>query len=222
MANFSRQIDILDPRMLVFPVVIIGLGHIGSNAAHELASLGFKRLILYDDDKVEEVNFPGQFYRDPADLGKFKGEALREILCSFHADLQITARKERFTGRRQLEGIVVSGVDSMEARKEIWQAIKFNMAVPLYIDGRTGGEVIECHTVRPCQIEDIEAYEKTLLHKGVPLPCGGKSVGYAGRILAGLMACQIKKWTKKEEYSPKIVFNIPEGIFTEVKRQGGE
>ena len=229
MANYARQVDILSPDMLVFPVTMIGLGHIGSNATHELASLGFAKFNLWDYDKVEDVNFPGQLYRDPADLGKFKVEASKEILRLFHPQCQVKTFKEKFSGQRTLGGIVVAGVDSMDAREIIWKGIKFNVDVPLYIDGRTGGEVIECHTVRPSQIEDVEEYEKTLQHKGVPLPCGGKSIGYAGRILAGLIASQCKKWLKEEEYPRKIIFNIQEGLLiqegsknTEGKEEGND
>lgn len=215
MANYSRQLDILNPDMIVFPVTIIGLGHIGSNVAHELAALGFEQITLYDDDKIEDVNFPGQLYRDPLDFGKFKVEAAKEILRLFHQQRQVKIFKEKFLGQRQLEGIVVSGVDSMESRKAIWEAVRSNIGVPLYIDGRTGGEIIECHTLRPCQIEDVEDYEKTLQHQGVPLPCGGQSIGYAGRIIAGLIASQLKKWLKKEEYFQKLIFNIGEGVFVQ-------
>lgn len=226
MTDYSRQIDIMNPDMIVFPITIIGLGHIGSNAANELASLGFKEFTLYDDDKVGEENFPGQHYRDPIDLGKLKVKATEEILHLFHGkEIKIKTCKEKFSRQKLSEGIIICGVDSMETRADIWRAIRMNLSVPLYIDARTGGEIVECHTVRPCQIEDIEYYEKTLEYKAAELPCGGRSIGYAGRIIAGLIASQCKRWIKNEEYYQKILFNITEGIFIQdnlKNEEGGE
>lgn len=211
MSDFSRQREILDPSLMIFPVTIIGLGHIGSNLARELASLGCPSLVLWDPDKVEEANRPAGFFQAKQE-GNYKVEALKENLGLFYPECKVETHKENFEGQKQLIGIVISGVDDMEARKKIWEKVRLNVSIPLYIDGRSGGEVIQCHTVRPFQIEDIEEYEKTLEHKGVPLPCGGRNIGYAARILAGIIASQMKKWIKQEEYSQKIIFNVGEGV----------
>jgi len=219
MTDYSRQVDIISPDMLIFPLKIIGVGHIGSNAAHEFASLGCPQMTLYDDEQVEGVNIPAGFFRedDAGKLGKegaFKVDAVREAVHLFLPDCQIQTFREKFTGQRQLEGIVVSGVDSMDARRTIWKWIRSNAVfVPLYIDGRTGGEIIQIHTVRPSYQEDIEWYEKKLEHEGAPLPCGARSIGYGARIAAGLIASQFKKWLKKEEYFTTITFNVGEAIW---------
>ena len=49
-------------------------------------------------------------------------------------------------------------VDEAETwgRKEIWHnAIRFNVSVPLYIDCRLGGEMVQVYTVRPSSLEDV-------------------------------------------------------------------
>ncbi|MFY9457351.1 MAG: ThiF family adenylyltransferase [Candidatus Spechtbacterales bacterium] len=219
MADYSRQVDIIPPDMLVFPLTIIGVGHIGSNAAHELASIGCPDLIFYDDERVEEANIPAGFFKD-SDAGKlgkdgtFKVEAVREAIRLFSPDCKIQTFNEEFSGQRLLEGVVVSGVDSMDARRAIWRCIRSNAVfIPLYIDGRTGGEIIQIYTVRPSCQEDIEWYEMSLEHEGAPLPCGAKSIGYAARIAAGLIASQFKKWLKQEEYFTTLTFNVGENIW---------
>lgn len=219
MTNYARQLDIVPLDMLVFPLTILGVGHIGSNAAHEFASLGCPEITLYDDERVEGVNIPAGFFQDK-DAGEgegggtFKVDAVQEAVHLFFPDCQIQTFQERFVGQRPLESVVVSGVDTMDARRTIWQWIHSNaVLVPLYIDGRTGGEIIEVHTVRPCYEEDIEWYEKTLEHEGAPLPCGARSVGYAARIAAGLIASQFKKWLKEEEYFSTLRFNVGGGIW---------
>lgn len=219
MTDYARQVDIISPDMLVFTVTIIGVGHIGSNAAREFASIGCPEITLYDDEQVEEVNIPAGFFKDsdaekPGKDGTFKVEAVREATLLFFPDCKIQTFQEKFSGQRSLEGIIVSGVDSMDARRAIWRWIRSNaVLVPLYIDGRTGGEIIQIHTVRPCYQEDIEWYEKSLEHEGAPLPCGAKSVGYTARIAASLIASQFKKWLKQEEYFTTITFNVAESIW---------
>jgi molybdopterin/thiamine biosynthesis adenylyltransferase len=219
MADYSRQVDIISPDMLVFPLTIIGAGHIGSNVAREFASLGCPQMSLYDDERVEEANIPAGFFRDsdagkPGEEGAFKVDAVRETVHLFLPDCEIHAFREKFTGQRPLEGIVVSGVDSMDSRRTIWQWIRSHaILVPLYIDGRTGGEIIQIHTVRPSYQDDIEWYEKTLEHEGAPLPCGARSIGYGARIAAGLIASQFKKWLKREEYFATLTFNVGECIW---------
>lgn len=219
MTDYARQLDIISPDMLVFPLTIIGVGHVGSNSAREFASIGCPDLTLYDDERVEELNIPAGFFKD-SDAGRSgkdgtpKVEAVREATLLFFPDCKIQTFQERFFGQRLLEGVIVSGVDSMPARREIWRWIRSNaVLVPLYIDGRTGGEIIQIHTVRPSYQEDVEWYERTLEHEGAPLPCGAKSVGYTARIAASLIASQFKKWLKQEEYFATLTFNVGESIW---------
>lgn len=205
--NFLRQLDILNPDMIVYPITIIGVGGIGSPAAWILAKMGCKDITLYDPDIVEEHNLPNQLYR-LGDVNKSKVEAVRENILQF-AKTEITAIPEPFEGQA-LEGIVISGVDSMQARQDIWRNIRYNLSVPLYLDGRMGGEIVQVFTMRPSQLEDIEVYEKSLFSdkEASNLPCSAQTIIYSVMVLGGLIASQIKKWIKKEEYSPKITFDL--------------
>lgn len=58
-------------------VGIAGLGGLGSNIAYHFARLGVGKLILADYDQVDAANLNRQQYL-LADVGRFKGEALRE------------------------------------------------------------------------------------------------------------------------------------------------
>jgi hypothetical protein len=63
----------------------------------------------------------------------------------------------------RLSGLVISGLDSMEARTEIWnESIKLNPRISLYIDARLSGQFIIAYSVNPAKMSDIESYEKTL------------------------------------------------------------
>lgn len=207
--NFQRQLDILDPDMIVYPVTVIGLGGIGRPVSETLAEMGCKNLTLYDPDSVEEHNRPNQAYQKE-DIGKLKVDATKEIINQFAEWCETLTVAERFEGQRPLEGIVISGVDSMKSRQVIWQAVRYNLNVPLYIDGRIGGEYMQIHAVRPCRLEDIESYEKTLYsdENASRAPCVRQNIIYVGKIIGGLIALQLKKWLKQEQYNRRIDFDL--------------
>jgi len=206
--SFLRQLDILNPAMIVYPITIIGVGGIGGPVAWILAKMGCREITLYDPDLVEEHNLPNQFFR-LGDKGRLKVEAVRENILQF-AETKITAIPEFFQGQMDLEGIVISGVDSMKSRQDIWAKVRYNLNVPLYLDGRMGGEIVQVFTVRPCQIEDIETYEKNLFsdEEASNLPCTAQSIIYSVMVLGGLIASQLKKWLKGESYRTKITFDL--------------
>ena len=206
--NFLRQLDILNPDMIVYPITIIGVGGIGSLTAWILAKMGCGEITLYDPDVVEEHNLPNQFYR-LGDVDKLKVIAVKENILEF-AETKLRIIPELFKDQESLKGIVISGVDSMKARQDIWKKIRYNLNIPLYLDARMGGETLQVFTVKPSQLEDIESYENNLFsdEESSDLPCSAQSIIYSVAVLGGLIASQVKKWIKKEEYSPRITFDL--------------
>jgi len=234
MSDFLRQLDILNPSEIICPVTIIGLGGIGSPTALELAKMGFRKMTLFDPDRVEAHNRPNQLFRkkdeaDPSDeegSGRLKVEAMKEIIGEFAEWCSVTAIAEQFEGQLPLEGIIISGLDHMEmptgenneerrfwGRKEVWQKIRNNINVPLYIDGRIGGEIVQVFTVRPNQWEDIETYEETLFSdtEAMELLCTAQGIIYTGFGIASFIAAQTKKWLKQESYPFSMTYNFRNG-----------
>jgi len=210
MSEFLRQLDILPPDAIVYPVTIIGLGGIGSHLPVELAKIGFRDFTLYDDDRVEPHNIPIQFFRKE-DIGKLKAEAAAQILKEFSPrECKVEIWRERFSGQRNLEGIVISGVDSMISRATIWKSVKSNFLVPLYIDGRTGGELFQIFSIRPWRFEERESYEKYLFpdSEGANLPCTGQGIYYLGLGIASFIASQVKKYIMEDKFSRYISYNF--------------
>src|SRR5205823_6205091 len=122
----SEQLD--------FPLTLIGAGGIGSPLALALAKMGCRQLALYDPDTVEAHNLPNQMYR-LSDVGRPKVTALAELLCQF-ASPQLEVRQEAVRDQT-LRGLVISAVDSMAARQQIWHGcVRYRAAVPLYVDAR--------------------------------------------------------------------------------------
>ncbi len=221
MADFVRQLDILPPRALIHPLTIIGLGGIGSPTAYTARKMGFGDITLWDHDIVEAHNLPSQHY-DREDLGKSKAAGMeRQLTASLDADCRITATARRFGGGDTLEGVVISGVDSMSARQEIWSAVMQSVAmVPLYIDGRIGvewdeerrrvnAELIEIFTVVPARLADCDLYEAQLFPDAdaAPFRCTAQAVAYLGPLVAGFISANLRKWFMGEPYPRHFIFD---------------
>lgn len=175
--DFWRQIDVLNPKDIRTPITVVGAGGIGSPTALALVKMGAGNVTVYDDDTIENHNLPNQMYRE-GDLGKHKVVALAEI-CRAFSGTAIKAVPERLNGQR-LSGVVISGVDSMESRSEIWERVKWNPRVETYIDARMGAEVCRIYTVNPCNTDDIEYYESTQYtdRNAHEAPCTARAIIY--------------------------------------------
>ena len=206
--DFWRQLDIVSESELQIPISVIGAGGIGSPVCLALAKMGCGHLTVYDDDKVEIHNLPNQFYR-LEDLGKPKVMALSEIVRSF-TGTEITPREERVESQR-LSGLVVSGVDSMASRQQIWEkAARYKPGVGLYIDARMGAEVCRIYTIRPVDPDDVRLYESTLYSdaEAEEEPCTARAIIYNVLSVAGLVANQVKKYVKGEPLAREIIMDL--------------
>ena len=205
--DFSRQTDLVDIEALETPVTLIGCGGIGSFTALALAKMGCVHLTAYDDDLVEGQNIPNQLFR-LGDVGQLKVERLADIVKSF-TGTGIDARPERVASQR-LQGIVVSGVDSMEARRRIWdRSIRFKAGVTAYIDARMGSEVSRIYTVRPADPDHVRFYERTLYSddEALQIPCTAQAIVYTSFGIASLVAGQVKRVAMGEACKREIIFD---------------
>jgi hypothetical protein len=205
--DLSRQQDLIDPDQLDVPITVVGCGGIGSFVVLTLAKMGCRALTVYDDDRVEPHNIPNQAYR-LADVGRLKVEALAELVWEVAgAPLQIRAERVR---SQRLQGVVLTAVDTMAARHEIWlQGIRHRAAVPLYVDARMGAEVARVLTVRPADPDDIRRYETSLYtdEEAVDVPCTAQAIVYTGFSVAGLVAGQIKKFLTGEPFKGELILD---------------
>lgn len=216
--DYLRQYDILNPNELIYPITIFGAGGIGSPTAFILKKMGALRVTVYDFDKVESHNIPNQAFYKEGDVGELKIDALSKNILEF-TGTSIKTVNEKITenslGIHNLEGIVIAALDTPEARRIVWNAVKINSKICLYIDGRIGGEVLQVFTIRPGQISDIEIYERNLKSKdeAAELPCSAQTIIYTPFITAGIIASKIKRWIKGEKYSRKLTFLLNSGTY---------
>lgn len=155
--------------------------------------MGFD-LILFDGDDVSPENIGSQNFGFP-EIGMKKVEALKERLEK-KFQIAVISYAENFEGQKELSGIVISGVDKLETRVKIWEEnIKFNPLVPLYIDGRVGGERFKVFSLSPCDPENIERYEThlDLRNPVTEITCTSKFAPQAGVAISWIVICLLQE-----------------------------
>lgn len=185
--DYTNQLGIFDPAAFGYPVHLVGMGGIGSTLFFPLLKLGVPEVHIWDTDIVVAHNIPSQLIYRPSDIGLKKVVAAKQFAERQEADCEVVAHDERVDENTELEGVVISGVDSMASRKAIWEAIQRNVAlVPLYMDGRIGGEALQLLTVLPSW-PDAYKYEAWLFSEDrvAPLPCTERAVIHPAIVLAG-------------------------------------
>ena len=165
--DLSRHETIFTPDMLSnTPVHIIGCGATGSSLAYSLCKLGVPHIYLYDADKVEAHNIANQMFCY-SDVGENKAEVLKKKLEGMlsYPEAKIEAIPEFVTAEsgHMLRGIIFNLVDSMSARKEIYEAyVKANFSCEQYIETRMGLKMVKVYSISGIDKKECDFYEKTL------------------------------------------------------------
>ena len=217
---FKRQLGFYNPdEQKTDTVSFIGLGGIGSFAAIGVAKLGVPHIHVMDDDIVELHNVPNQFHAvTDADNGMPKVSSIAETLRTYTGTdpYCYTGRitEQGYNGDSEWlpRGIVVSGVDSMASRMDIWNhgSIKFNPRVSHYVDARIAGQLIVIYTVNPNDLEDIGRYEATLHTdtEAVDAPCTERGVIDVGLTVGALITNLLRHLLTGGTYNPVISTSV--------------
>lgn len=201
--DFSDQTGFFDPNQNGYDVTVIGCGGIGASALPTLVTMGFQSFKIWDPDAVEPRNMASQLAFAPAHLYHPKVDVMKEFLEAYGATA-VETHQELFTAEMadQLSGIVIAAVDSMAARKMLFEAISLNPNVALFVDGRIGGEFWQLLTISPHDSAQLDWYEKWQLFDdtdAATLPCAERAVVYPAVALGATMACQLAKFVRGEE-----------------------
>jgi len=210
--SFLRQHDILPVEKLQeAKITLVGAGAVGSFTALILAKMGIGQLEVYDGDSVTPHNLPNQWYR-LSDIGTSKAEALEAILEAF-SDTTFIGHHAYFTAQ-PVEGIIVSAVDSMDARLSLWRHIKKCMRVSLYLDVRMGAEVGKVLAVRPQDPMSVADYETDLYpsSEAFQTSCTAKATVYCAAGLATFVAAKVGKVVLGRPYRNRIVVDFRQAI----------
>ena len=96
-------------KLLDAAVLVIGCGGLGAAALPFLAAAGVGRLMIADDDTIDDTNMQRQTAFCEADIGQSKAEVLQGRLNALNSRTQISALNERLSEARLLE--LVQSVD---------------------------------------------------------------------------------------------------------------
>ncbi len=222
--QFHRQLDIIHPDKLDFPITIIGAGASGSYTTLALAKMGCLDVDIYDNDTVEPHNISNQIF-GAEHLTRPKVVALA---CEVTRLTQTLPGQfnQRYTdqplGHDDPKRLVISSVDNMEARRTIWEQAKSqgSRARPItIIDPRQGGEYIVIYTAKSHgDLLGVQAYEETLHPAGesMQLPCTARAVIYNSMLTGALVAILVKKHALGQPLPRKIAVDCSTfGIMTE-------
>lgn len=222
--HLVRQLDLIPIATLGQQVTIIGCGAIGSFLGLQLAKMGLTQVRLYDHDVVSIENMSNQFYRFD-DIGTNKAEALQKLIYDF-TGVTTVVNPCKFEPWMALsnKGILVLAVDSMAARKEIYEGIiARGFAVKYIIDPRMSAEFYTQYTINPFDEKDQATYAKVLQpdSESVAERCTAKSTVYTASLAAGMVTKTIKNIMLKQAYPRVINWDISKSSNAMDMHQGG-
>jgi len=174
--RLSRQAELVaDPEGLT--MLIIGVGGIGSNAAHVAMSVGFEELTIMDPDVVMEENlYPGFFSH--GDQGRPKVEALYDRLYDvFGNTIDVEPIVGSFPDHDEFPtfDIVLICTDTLESRREAWRHGR-ELCRGVWIDARMGGTLSTVYAIDREDQDAMRDYDMELREgREGELPCGQKA-----------------------------------------------
>ncbi len=201
-----RQRDIVPPeRLAQCHATVVGVGAIGRQVAMQLTAMGVSWLQLVDPDTVEPVNLACQGYWR-GDIGRAKVEATGEVCHNINPLLELYTGAERFRSSMEVGNCLFLSVDSIDARRFVWEAIKDR--VNFLADGRMSAEVIR--VVSAPNAGGPDHYPTTLFSadEAQAGSCMAKSTIFTANIAAGLMLEQFSRWLRHLPVDPDIQLNL--------------
>lgn len=194
------------------PVILIGAGGISSHALSLLMRTGTRSLAVYDADVVAPVNLQAQNF-DASDVGQSKAEVLAKKAAMIHPGAKSQAFVRYFVPEDALDGLVVSGVDSMQSRSMIFESVcRHKNHIPLFLDGRlhrVNPDWAELYAIDPQNEWEVAAYRGWLFDdKEVPrTPRPDSLAVHAPYALVALMGSLLARWVKDRRHPWKVTFD---------------
>ena len=152
------------------PLNIIGVGATGSWIGLVAAKMGFHKFRIWDADIVEDHNLPNQIY-DLEHVGKSKVDSFESVLTRFNPGIEVEKHNYFFTQEHKhlLDGPLILTVDTMSARKEIYETFKLNWKVQKVFETRIGFDYGELNIIDNLNTTHLEEWRSTLVDdKDIP------------------------------------------------------
>ena len=212
MINGMRHSELYDPADYADKrVALIGVGTIGSHLALTLARMQIP-FTMYDPDTIEEHNLATQAYTR-RDIGRYKVEAIAKQCEDIGAEAGMCeAVPAEYGLEAENFNLVVSCVDSIEARREIARELveaDYTLgASRSVIDGRVGAEQVEVY-----RYYDAQDWLGALPAQADTDPCGARFTAYTANVCAGLMANNIKRELLGQPVMKRILYDAVSSTF---------
>ena len=195
-------------------ISIVGCGANGGFIGMCLAKIGMTKFVLYDFDKIESHNIPNQLFEE-ASVGKLKVDETKDVMERMNSDVEIETHL-KYNKTLLKTQIVISCVDKMSVRKEIFNACKKDDTVQLFIDTRMSMLEGQVYIIdMNCQ-EDVDYYEQTLFSdkEAVQTRCTDRSILFTVLGISSIVCNQLIKALNGEEIKNYIVldFIVPQLI----------
>ena len=189
---------------------ILGCGAIGSSAAQQLIRMGGINFILYDKDKVEDVNI-GVSQFDTRHIGIMKSVALMNMMMEINSNAIIECKPFTFVKLYPYgNDIVVLGFDSMKSRIEAVELVlkERNNSILCLIDGRMGAETYQQYNFPN---PTVDRYTKTWYpdDQGSEEPCNAKATSYCSNMSGSFIVNAIRKFITRQPMEKEILFHFP-------------
>jgi hypothetical protein len=220
--RYDRQTSILPVEKLQeISVLIVGVGAIGRPTALLASATGFNTISICDPDTVEPHNLAAQGYKE-SDIGHYKVTCLATEMHDTNSETcykNFTRKFDETMLDRVLDAsevpyrdrklVVISCVDSIEVRKEIWEAASKHNNLELFLDARMSGPIIQVYGAQKGWTSST--YYPTSLfseEEAFNAPCSARSMLYPCYIAAGMMVSQISNWIRGIPVEPYISLNL--------------
>ena len=216
--DFTKQEELIDVNKFDQRINVVGCGSLGSWLTFFLLKMGFKDIHVYDFDTVEEHNLPNQLFCED-DIEKYKVNAMQDIYYWFFNDeidkdrINIHKSKIDSSNASSLKGTVFSCVDSMKARKEIYEnCFKYGLA-DLWIEGRLSLFGAYVYTLDRKDEVIFNEYDKTLYddEETEVSVCGVSQTALPSAVnAASTMLMQMINYHRGNDVTHQVQYAMPE------------
>ena len=193
-----------------------------SYVAFLLSRLRPYKIIMYDDDTVEEANISGQLYK-MNDIGKHKTRAITDMIYAYSNFHGILAYTERFEVISEATDIMICGFDNMEARRVFYMKWSHRVrTLPegerkhcLFIDGRLAAEELQVLCIRGDDTYNMSRYKNEWLFsdsEADPTQCSYKQTTFMANMIGSIIVNLFVNFCAndiEDEEAPAIERDLP-------------
>src|SRR5690554_50605 len=160
--NLNKHLEFFNPQTFKEEIHLVGVGAIGSNILNQLVRLGFSNIHIYDFDIVNQHNITKQLYTQE-DIGKFKVDAIKEHMLKINPNVNIVKNPEGWNkNNKNIKGILISALDSINTRRELFEDNKMNFSVKAALDMRIGLEEAQMYFANWSKGKEIKTFLSTM------------------------------------------------------------